>query len=230
MMSGKTGSTVESILRSSQLFGALDPERLAALAKLAVRRSYPKNALIFAEGAPAVAFNLVASGRVKVIKMAATGREQILHIIGPYEPVGEVAVFTGNVYPATCIALTEVELCVIARDELIGLIQAQPQLALDLLAVLSRRLHHFNQLLATLSLDEAPIKLAKYLYQQCLADSVETRQLTLAMTKGELARNLGMSPETLSRSLTKLKKEGLIGVEGRLVRILDWERLVAMQE
>ncbi|TCL60898.1 Crp/Fnr family transcriptional regulator [Hydrogenispora ethanolica] len=230
-MPGKNQLTVESMLRSSQLFGALEPERLSALAQLAVRRFYAKGDLIFSEGSPALEFTLVGSGRVKVVKLSTTGKEQILHVIGPHEPVGEVAVFTGTDYPATCIALTDAEVCVIQRSALMNLIQSQPQMALDLLAVLSQRLRHFNQLLATLSLDEAPVKLAKYLYQQCLAVSPETRELWLTISKGELAQNLGMTPETLSRSLAKLKKAGVIGGEGRRsLRILDWEKLQAMQE
>ncbi len=217
-----------TIITHSKLFEALGTEQTEALSQYATLRTVSKGETLFTEGTVADEFIIIGLGQVKVVKFSANGKEQILHVLGPYEPVGEVAVFAGGAYPATCIALTDIELCSIQRDHLIGLIQAQPQIAFDLLAVLSRRLQHFSRLLESISLDESQVKLAKYIYQYCLSQPVVRDEFVLPMSKGELAKALGITAETLSRSFAKLKRDGIVQVKGRTIQIQDWDRLTRM--
>ncbi len=221
-------SKTMTIITHSQLFEALGTEQKETLSRCATLRTVSKGETVFTEGTVADEFVIVGSGQVKVVKFSANGKEQILHVLGPYEPVGEVAVFSGGAYPATCIALTAIEICSIQRVQLISLIQAQPQIAFDLLAVLSRRLQHFSRLLESLSLDESQVKLAKYIHQYCLAQPVVRDEFVLPMSKGELAKALGITAETLSRSFAKLKREGVVNVKGRTIRVQDWDRLTRL--
>ena len=211
------------ILKSSVLFGQLETEQLKTLAGVSQLLKYSKGQTIFEEGIPASGIFIVGSGKVKVVKTSTDGKEQILHVFGSGEPVGEAAAFAGSSFPASCVAVTKTEICRVSRNDLLNMIKAQPQLALDLLAVLYFRLQHFNKLLTSLSLDAAPVRIAKYIH-----DRFETQtgsKLELNITKHELARNLGMTPETLSRTIKKMKNDGILSVEGRKVQVLDRERL-----
>jgi CRP/FNR family transcriptional regulator len=98
-----------------------------------------------------------------------------------------------------------------------------------MLAVLSRRLRRFTVLVDDLSLKEVPGRLAAHLLY--LSDRNEgAADLELDVPKGQLAGMLGTIPETLSRILTKMVKQGLIESDGPHIRILDREELAELAE
>jgi CRP/FNR family transcriptional regulator len=89
---------------SIPLLAALRLEDRQALAPLCRMRGYDKGDTIFREGDPADRIHFVHIGRVKIVK-AAGGRDIILEILGPGEPVGVVAVFERRLFPASAVTL-----------------------------------------------------------------------------------------------------------------------------
>jgi CRP/FNR family transcriptional regulator len=213
----------------STLFKGLGPEELAQLERISEPRQYDKGDLLFGEGKEGVGFYVVLSGQVKVFKMSFDGREQILHILGPGDPLGEVPVFAGMNYPANAQALSKSSLYFFPRQKLIELYRESPSLAMNMLAVLSRRLREFTVLIENLSLKEIPQRLATYLVHQQSLKPVSSR-VKLSVTKGVLSNILGTSQETLSRVLGKMSQEGLIEVQGKEIIILDMERLRSLAD
>ena len=111
------------------------------------------------------------------------------------------------------------------RAAFVELIKKNPSLALNMLAMLSRRLRRFSTLIEGLSLKEVPGRLSAYLLYLSETKS-QSINLTLDISKAQLASLLGTIPETLSRVLAKMAREGLIEVqEGRKIRLLDRESL-----
>lgn len=208
----------------STLFRGLPEDELRQLERISEAREYEKGDVLFHEGMEGVGFYVVASGQVKVFKMSFDGREQILHILGTGDPLGEVPVFAGQTYPANAQALTKACLFFFPRQKLIALYKESPSLAMNMLAVLSRRLREFTILIENLSLKEIPQRLATYLLHQHSLRPVSSR-VKLDVTKGVLSNILGTSQETLSRVLNKLSQEGLIDVHGKEISILQHERL-----
>jgi len=216
-------NTIE-LLANSLLFSGLPAEQLREIAAIAVAKKYGKGLAIFFEGDPGIGFYMVAAGKVKIFKMSFDGKEQILHIFGPGEPFGEVPVFHGSPFPANAETLTETEVLFFPRAEFVGLVSANPSLALNMLAVLSHRLRRFAAQIENLSLKEVPGRLAAHLFY--LMDEQQRRDLVvLDIPKGQLASLLGTSSETLSRIFAKMTEEGLIRVEGKTIYLLDTERL-----
>jgi CRP/FNR family transcriptional regulator len=213
----------------STLFKGLGAEELAQLERISEPRQYDKGDLLFGEGKEGVGFYVVVTGQVKVFKMSFDGREQILHILGPGDPLGEVPVFAGMNYPANAQALGKSILYFFPRQKLIELYRESPSLAMNMLAVLSRRLREFTVLIENLSLKEIPQRLATYLVHQQSLKPVSAR-VKLSVTKGVLANILGTSQETLSRVLGKLSQEGLIEVQGKEISILDMDRLRSLAD
>jgi CRP-like cAMP-binding protein len=203
------------------LFQGLDRKHYDELAMIVTDQVFQKGETIFGEEDEGTGFYVVLSGRVKVFKLSPEGKEQILHIFGPGEPIGEVAVFTGKKFPASAEALEETRAFFFARKEFMDLIRRDPSLALNMLAVLSQRLRRFSALIENLSLKEVPGRLATYLlYLQ--EEKKGGENLLLEIPKNQLASLLGTIPETLSRILARMNREGFIDSTGtRKVRILN---------
>ena len=209
-----------AILAGSLLFNGLPDQQLQEIATICVDKRYRKGESIFFEGDPGIGFYMVISGKVKIFKTSLEGKEQILHIFGPGEPFGEVPVFHGNPFPANAETLTDAELLFFPRAEFVGLVSANPSLALNMLAMLALRLRRFTTQIENLSLKEVPGRLAAYLGY--LAEEQERADLVvLDIRKGQLASLLGTSSETLSRIFARMTDEGLIRVEGKTIHLLD---------
>lgn len=216
-------------IASIPLFEGLPKDQHDELAMIVVDNTFKKGWNIFSEGEDGTGFYVVISGRVKIFKLSAEGREQILHIFGPGEPFGEVPVFTGKHFPANAETLEKSRMFYFPRDSLIELIGRNPSIALNMLAVLSVRLRSFAVLIDDLSLKEVPSRLAAYLI--FLSDQLKgSSDLELNVTKGQLSSLLGTIPETLSRILTKMSGQGLIESNGPKIRIVDREGVEDLAE
>jgi CRP-like cAMP-binding protein len=202
------------------LFEGLSHTQYHQLARIVVDHTYQRGGTIFSEGEEGIGFYVLISGKVKIFKLSPDGKEQILHVFGPGEPFGEASVFAGQRFPANAETLEKSRILFFPRDAFIALIKEDPSLALNMLAILSRRLRKFTLLVEDLSLKEVPGRLAAYLlYVSEQRDGAD--DLTLDVAKGQLASLLGTIPETLSRIFTKMVRHGLIQSKGPRIKILD---------
>lgn len=209
-----------NIIDNVPLFNGLPAEHMEDLRRIAIEKSYARGETIFLDGDDGDGFYVVLEGKVKVSKISAEGKEQILHIFGPGEPFGEVPVFTGKPFPANAQALSKSVLAFFPKNRFIALINSNPSLALNMLAVLSTRLRQFTVQVENLSLKEVPERLAAYLLVLS-SEQGDKEQVELPISKGQLASLLGTIPETLSRIFSKMSTGGLIAVDGKNIRILD---------
>jgi CRP-like cAMP-binding protein len=209
------------------LFEGLPGEQLKALAGICLLRSCRKGQMIFADGDEGIGFYIVQSGRVRIFKLSPeSGKEQILHIFGPGESFGEAAVFAGQGFPAFAEAQTTSVLLFFPRREFVALIRQDPSLAMNMLAVLSRRLQKFTRLIDDLSLKETPARLAAHLLY--LGGGRPADEISLEIPKGQIAALLGTIPETLSRIMSRMGRQGLIRSRGNQIAILDRTGLQAI--
>ena len=217
------------IISSVPLFNGLPEEQLKEIRQIAVNRFYEKGKTIFLEGDPCDGFYIVIDGRVKIYKLSFEGKEHILHIYGPGNPFGEVPVFAGKKFPANAQTLLKSHLLYFPRTAFIDLISHNPSLSLNMLAVLSMRLRQFTVQIENLSLKEVPGRLASYLLYLA-SEQGRSDTVTLTISKGQLASLLGTIPETLSRILAKMNKQGLVESSGRDIRLLDIAGLEDLSE
>ncbi|MDO8784806.1 MAG: Crp/Fnr family transcriptional regulator [Syntrophales bacterium] len=207
------------------LFEGLPGDQHKNLAAIVMKHGFNRGHLIFSEGDEGNGFYVVVSGRVKIFKLSPEGKEQILHIFGPGEPFGEAPVFAGQQFPAYAEAIEDSRVLFFPRNSFVDLIKKTPSLALNMLAVLSARLRKFTMLVEELSLKEVPGRLATYLLYLGGRED-EDDDLVLDISKSQLASLLGTIPETLSRILARMIKEGFVHSDGsRRIRILDREAL-----
>lgn len=209
---------------SSVLFEGLPSQHIEDINNIAVVKTFQRGETIFFEGDKGIGFYMVGEGKVKIFKVSPSGKEHILHIFGEGEPFGEVPVFHGQPFPATAEALMKTSTIFFPRNKFVLLVEENPSIALNMLAVLSFRLRKFANQIENLSLKEVPARLADYLVY--LSQEQNDRDVVeLDISKGQLASLLGTIPETLSRIFAKMSDEGLIQVNGRKITLLDKQGL-----
>jgi CRP/FNR family cyclic AMP-dependent transcriptional regulator len=219
---------MDEILSRSGLFQGVDPEATAALIAHMEQVEVPKGQTIFSEGELGDSLYIVMSGKVKVGRRAADGRENLLAVMGPSDLFGELSIFDPGPRTATAIALTETRLARLRQSALRPWITNRPEIAEQLLRVLARRLRRTNDALADLIFTDVPGRVAKNLLH--MAKRFGTREgttlrVTHDLTQEELAQLVGASRETVNKALADFASRGWLRLEGKSVVILDPERL-----
>jgi CRP/FNR family transcriptional regulator len=205
-------------------------DRAAVLARFRERR-FRKGTALFTEGEPCDGLWVVAEGRVKVFRVSAGGREQVLHVEGPGATLGEVPLFDRAGYVASAAAVAPARLLWLPRRDLEALCRRHPEVALAIIATMARRVRAFAGLAGDLALRPVPARLALLLLEQVRSAGRRTPrgvEITLPSTREEIAARIGTVRELVSRSLASLAKQGLIAVRGRRCVLLDVSGLEAV--
>ena len=217
------------VLGSSPLFDGLDEGPLREVARISVPKHYREHATLFFQEAQAHGFFVLVRGTITIYRTSIDGRQQILHVFENMGDVcGEAPVFEGERYPATADVAAQTTLLYLPRESFVQLTQKHPDILMQLLGLLSRRLRRFVDLIDDLSLKDVGGRLATFLLQEI--KRADTDLIMLRMPKHVLAARLGTIAETVSRSLRKLQTQGIIEVDGRRSRVLDRDRLQAVAE
>jgi CRP/FNR family cyclic AMP-dependent transcriptional regulator len=219
---------VDEILRRAGLFQGVDPEAVEALASEFQTIEANRGDTLFHEGEPGESLYIVLSGKVKLGRRSSDGRENLVAIMGPSDQFGELSLFDPGPRTATATVVTDARLAVLPKAALQTWVQDRPQIAMQLLRVVARRLRRTNTMLADLIFVDVPGRVAKQLL--LLAHkfgSLEGGQLRVThdLTQEELAQLVGASRETVNKALADFASRGWLRLEGKSVVILDRERL-----
>ncbi|HHX73399.1 MAG TPA: Crp/Fnr family transcriptional regulator [Firmicutes bacterium] len=215
-------------LRKVPFFTGLSAQDLEMVADVMVARFYPKGTILFLEGDRGEALYVIASGRVKISKSSADGREQILHILGSGDIFAEVVLFDRGPYPATAEAAEDTHCWLLHNTAMEQLLQAQPMLAIKLLRVMSRRLRQAQILIRDLALHDVYGRMAGLLLRLLKREGKPHKKgiiLDLQLTRQEMASMIGTSRETVARVLSRFQKDGILLLEKQKIIILDAEQL-----
>lgn len=221
------------LLKKSLLFSGLSEADLTELAAIIVRRKFKKGESLFSEGDEATGFYLLVSGSIKLCRLSHDGREKVLHFVQPRETFAEAAFFGDGKYPAEARALAPGEVLYLPKTGFIELMGRNPNFTLNLVISLSLMLRQFARQIEELSFADVTSRLASFLVRRAEEKSASFGGITyidLGVKKGELASRLGTASETISRTLRKLKDEGIIEVQGSKVIIHKMEQLEKLCE
>jgi len=220
--------TKETLLKQAPLFFGLGQADLDLLASRAVRKHIDKGEMLFCEGDAAHGLYLVEAGSVKIYKLSASGREQVLHVERPGNSFAELPLFDGGPYPASAAALEESTLLFIDKRSFDELCLTRPQIALSVIRVIGKRLRKLTRLIEEISLKDVGHRLAWWLLERAEEHGVrqgESVELELALSHGDIGTRIGTVREVVTRTFSRFEAEGLIQVTGRLVRIPEIARL-----
>ncbi len=221
------------LLKQSLLFSGLAADDLAELATIVARRRFARGESLFCEGDEATGFYLLVAGSVKLCRVSPEGREKVLHFVKPRETFAEAAFFGDGRYPAEARAMEAGEALFIPRQGFMELMARNPRFSLNLVVSLSLMLRQFVRQIEELSFADVTSRLASFLVRRADEKSASYGgiiYIDLGIRKGELASRLGTASETISRTLRKLKDEGIIDVQGSRVVIHRMDRLQKLCE
>ncbi|HVZ78934.1 MAG TPA: Crp/Fnr family transcriptional regulator [Gemmatimonadaceae bacterium] len=217
------------LLRALPLFRELDDPSLGRLAQRCVARDMAEGQVLFTTGEPCRGLYIVQAGRVRIYRVSAEGREQVLHIEGPGSPVAELPLFDGGPYPASAVAIEAGRLVFVPRAEFEALVRANAEFAAAVIRGLGRRLRHLVHVTETLAFRDVAARLAHLLAgyaEEAGAHPGHPVELRIRRTQEELALEIGTARESVSRAMKALRKRGLVqAAPGGRLRIPDVERL-----
>jgi CRP/FNR family transcriptional regulator, cyclic AMP receptor protein len=219
--------TAKAVLQRNYLFRGLPGGSLERIAALATRRTYPKGAVIFAQGDEGDALFGVAAGRVRISASGAGGQEVFLNIMEPGDTFGEIAVMDGLPRTAGATALDHTTVVMIKRGDFLRLLEREPQLAIHLLKLLCERLRWTSELVEESAFLAGPARLAKRLL---ILASLHGRAagiglLELRISQAELARFLGISRQIVNQHLSEWRKSGWVELGRSQIVIRNAEAL-----
>jgi CRP/FNR family transcriptional regulator len=219
---------IEQLLRACRLFGKVEESGWHKITAMAVPKRAEKGAVFFRQGDPCPGIFVVGEGLVRLYNLAPTGKEHVVHMVGPGEAFAEVAAIGGFECPVTAEAV-EPSTCVLLPAEAFGrALKEDHSLCLQLLSSMTARVRHFLNLLEDLVLRDSSGRLARFLLD---AARGEAREVVLPSLKRHLASHLNLTSETLSRTLRRLTEAGLIeAAGGRKIRVLNEQGLREISE
>jgi CRP/FNR family transcriptional regulator len=184
--------------------------------------------MVFGEGQPCLGLFVVESGNVRIFKSSPSGREQVLSIDGPGSSIAEIPVFDGGTYPASGVAVDDVTLLFVSKQDFQALCLAYPQVPLKVLRIVGARLRRLVGIIEELSFTTVRHRLASYLLrlaQKTGKRTAEGLEVSLPITNQELAAQIGTVRELVSRNLSRLQAEGMVKIDGRSVVICNLKAL-----
>ena len=219
---------MDEILRRAGLFQGVNPEAVEALADEFEIIDAPRGSTLFTEGEPGESLYIVLSGKIKLGRRSSDGRENLVAVMGPSDQFGELSLFDPGPRTATATVVTDARLARLPKGALQAWVRDRPEIAMQLLRVVARRLRRTNTMLADLIFVDVPGRVAKQLLQLAQRfGSIEGGQLRVThdLTQEELAQLVGASRETVNKALADFASRGWLRLEPRSVVILDLERL-----
>ncbi len=179
-------------------------------------RSWDKGETIFEEGSPPDFIATVLAGRVKVVKQQPSGKEVILEIFGPGDPVGAVVAYEGRPYPASAIALERTTCLLVKSGPFFGLLEQHPTLVRGLLSAFTRRIVELAQRIPEVAGARVETRFAHLFLK--LADRVGRPRgnavfIPMVLSRQELADLTGTTIETCIRLMSRWGKEGILETE-----------------
>jgi CRP/FNR family transcriptional regulator, cyclic AMP receptor protein len=201
------------ILERHFLLGRLSPNEIDALVTYSRVERYPAGCEIYGKGSPGQSMIAVLRGTAKMSSVSPEGKEIVLNIINAGEIFGEIAVLDGGERSADATAMTDCELLVIRRRDLIPFLENHADICLMLIKILCQRLRRTSEQVEDVLFRHLESRIAKALLQ--LAEhpdrpDLRGRSLDLHLSQRELGNIVGSSRESVNKQLQIWQRDGLI--------------------
>jgi len=212
------------VARSQSLLGGLCSDEIASLEDHRSCNYYKKSQSLFLEGSFPRGVFCINQGKVKVFKRGDEGKEQIIHIAKGGEMVGFRAMFSGDPYNVAAETLEESNICFIAKDDFLNMMDTNVTLRNGIIKELSKELSDRASFITNMAQKSVRERLAFALI--LLKGVYEPEPINLS--REDMANFVGTATETLIRLLKDFKEEGIIEVHTRKLTILNLDRLVTI--
>jgi CRP-like cAMP-binding protein len=215
------------------LFGKLSANEIDGLIRYARVERYRAGREIFAKGSPGQSLMAVLRGSVKISSLSDSGKEIVFRIFNAGEIFGEIAVLDADERSADATAMTDCELLVVNRRDLLPVLENRADLCMIVLKILCRRLRLTTQQVEDVLFRHLESRVAKalvHLAENVGPHGVRGRSVELHICQRELGNMAGGSRESVNKHLQIWNRQGLIDLSKGSIIIRDVEaikRLIA---
>ncbi len=206
-------SDLQSILQTVPIFSKLGDKTLAALAEQATTKTYPKNAIVIAEGESGDALYIIASGKVRISLNDEAGKEVCLGTESTGQYFGELALLDTAPRSASVVTESNSVFAVISRNQFHQWLEEYPQAGLMIMQELVHKIRDLTENVKVLALCDVYGRLVKVLTGMAVEDN-DMLVIPVKPTQQELANRIGSSREMVSKIFKELVKGGYIKLEG----------------
>lgn len=217
---------IPEMLAHQPIFRSLDEKELHGLAQGACEHPIHKNEVLYQKGEKPEGVHLVISGQIKLALTSPAGVEKIVLMAGPGDTFGEEAVFPGRCSPITAQANKDSLLLFLDRHALLETMRHNHEFTSALVTRMGERLCQLIDNLETCVQRTSAQRVAHFLSQRA-PDRAMSFELELDVNKSTIASQLNLAPETFSRVLNRLSREGLIALKGRCITLRNLDSLRA---
>lgn len=211
-------------LQNLCLSEGLDAEAKSHIDELVTARiRLRKGDTLFRTGIPFTSLYAIRSGSCKTVSLSENGHDQVAGYHMPGEIIGTDGVGT-DAHACQAVALEDTEVCVLPFERLAALSRQNRQVQHNLHRLLSREIARERVLMLLLGTMHAEQRLAVFLLdlsQRYQVLGYSSCEFVLRMTREEIGSYLGLTLETVSRVFSRFQREGLVQVQGRVVKLLD---------
>ncbi|MCO6494266.1 MAG: Crp/Fnr family transcriptional regulator [Bacteroidetes bacterium] len=214
--------------RSHSIFCNSSGENINEINDGKVTSEYKKGQFLFYEGAHPHGLFCISNGKVKLSQMGDEGKETIVRLAKSGDVIGYKALLGGNRYTASAIALEDSIICFIPKETFFNVLKKDPDLSFSLLSLLSSELHNAENKIVQLAQKPVRERLAEALLflRETYGLEEDGSTLDVQLTREEIANIVGTATESTIRLLSEFKKDGIIDMVGKKIKVIDKDKLV----
>ena len=215
--------------RSQHAFCHLGEDAMAFLESVSVSTECPRGAIFFRQGDQCDAVYVVCSGRVKLSTTSSEGRSMILRIAGPGYVLGLSAILSEGVHEVTVEALEPCQVKVINRRPLLQMLESFGDAGMGAARALASECSSAFDEVRRIGLPASPAGRVARLLLDWTAEKSKTRSVkasvAMPLTHEELASMTATSRETVTRTLSRFRRDNLITIKGISLTVLQPDAL-----
>jgi CRP-like cAMP-binding protein/AmiR/NasT family two-component response regulator len=190
-------------------------------------RQIKKKQVLYYDGDRPVGIYIVLEGNIKTFKLADDGRELMTGHYKTDDYLGINALLLDEAFNETAEAVEDSAICMLPKEEVINLLNRYPSVGQQFIRILSNNVREKEDQLLELAYHSVRKRLAHVLVR--LSKQTGDQDAAFKISRDELAAMAGIAMETVSRTLTDFKEEGLIDKKGSQLQVLDLNRLIKMK-
>ena len=220
------GKCEQCIIKQFNALKSLNKEELIRISNCKTSRFIKKGEVIFEEGEAINGVYCVKDGICKLSKLSENGKDQIVKIVVKGQLIGQRSLVADQVSNLQAVALNDMEVCFLPKHEIIGDLQNNPKFSFDVLKEMAQDLKEADDLIVNMAQKSVRQRLAETLvYIQENFGVNPDKTLSVLLSREDFANIVGTATESAIRVLSQFKKEGLISIIGKQIKIEDLEGL-----
>lgn len=222
--------TIKKVLSEFSLFRELNDDELTKITDIALPKEWKKQSHVFLQGEPLKNVYFIYDGKIKVYKSDINGREQIVAIMKKGEMFPHVGFFRKGDYPAYAEVVEPSTLIAIPISKFEKVLIENPELCIKVFRVLGEKIVDLQNRLEEQILNNTYEQIIKLLIRLGKNHGQQTKDCRILLkaefTNKDLANMIGTTRETISRTLTKMKKDALVELDPEGNMLLNIESLM----